>query len=67
MEYRNSGIMSSGIMQCWINDPATDGMDEKIKMAYILLITNIPALHHSIIPFSGRIQNQKYLYIFSKL
>ena len=30
-------------MQCWINGPATDGIDDKIKMAYILLKTNIPA------------------------
>jgi hypothetical protein len=25
-------------MQYWINGPATDGIDDKIKMAYILLI-----------------------------
>ncbi len=30
-------------MQCWINGPATDGIDDKIKMADILLKTNIPA------------------------
>ena len=28
-------------MQCWINDPATDGIDDKIKMAIILLKSNI--------------------------
>jgi hypothetical protein len=28
--------MGSGIMQCWINGPATGGIDDKIKMAIIL-------------------------------
>ena len=46
-------------MQCWINVPATDGIDDKIKMAYILLKTNIPVFHHSIIPFSGQIRKSK--------
>ncbi len=55
--------MGTGIMQCWINGPATDGKDDKIKMAYILLKTNIPAFHHSIIPFSGQIRKpKKHLY-----
>ncbi len=48
-------------MQCWINVPATDGIGDKIKMAYILLKTNIPAFHHSIIPFSGQIRKPKEL------
>ncbi len=30
-------------MQCWMNGPATGGIDDKIKMAIILLKTNIPA------------------------
>jgi hypothetical protein len=47
---------SERIMQCWINGPATDGIDDKIKMAYILLKTNIPAFHHSNIPFSEQIR-----------
>ena len=51
--------MGLGVMQCWINCPATDGIDAKIKMAYILLKTNIPTLHHSIIPFSGQIRKPK--------
>jgi hypothetical protein len=38
LEYWNSGIMGSGIMQCWINGPATGGIDDKIKMVNILLI-----------------------------
>jgi hypothetical protein len=67
MEYWKSGILGSGIMQCWINGPATDGIDDKIKMAYILLKTNIPAFQHSIIPFSGQIRKSKDLYIFSIL
>ncbi len=37
-------------MQCWINGPATGGIDDKIKMVNILLKTNIPSFHHSIIP-----------------
>ncbi len=31
MEYWNSGIMGFGIMQCWINGPATGGIDDKIN------------------------------------
>jgi len=55
-------------MQCWINGPATDGIDEKIKMASILLKTNIPTFLHFIIPFSGQIRKpQKNLYILSRL
>jgi len=46
-------------MQCWINVPATNGIDDKIKMAYILLKTNIPEFHHSIIPFSWQFRNPK--------
>jgi hypothetical protein len=53
MEQWNSGIMGPGIMQCWINGHATGGIDDKIKMANILLKTNIPSFHHSIIPFPG--------------
>jgi hypothetical protein len=29
--------MGSGKMQCWINGPVADGIDDKIKMAYILI------------------------------
>jgi hypothetical protein len=65
MEQWNSGIIGSGVMQCWINGPATGGIDDKIKMAIILLKTNIPAFHHSIIPFSGQIQNPQNISIFS--
>ena len=39
-------------MQCWINGPATGGVDDKIKMAIILLIrlrqTSVPPFHYSI-------------------
>jgi hypothetical protein len=59
MEQWNSGIMGSGIMQYWINGPATGGIDDENKMAKILLNTNIPSFHHSIIPFSGQIRNPK--------
>ncbi len=51
-------------MQCWINGPATDGIDDKIKMANILL--NPPAAdQHSIIPFSGQIRKPQKTSIFS--
>jgi len=53
LEFWNMGIMGSGIMQCWINGPATGGIDDIIKMDNILLKTNIPSFHHAIIPFSG--------------
>ena len=65
MEQWNSGVMGSGMMQCWINGPATGGIDDKIKMAIILLKTNIPAFHHSIIPFSGQIRKPQKTSIFS--
>ena len=32
MEQWNSGIMGSGMVQCWINGPATSGIDDKIKL-----------------------------------
>jgi hypothetical protein len=48
-------------MQCWVNGPATGGIGDKIKMPYILLETNIPAFHHSIILFSGQSQKPKSL------
>jgi hypothetical protein len=47
--------MGFGKMQCWANGPATEGIGDKIKIAYILLRTNFPEFHHSIIPFSGQI------------
>jgi len=54
---------SERIMQSWMNGPANCGIDDKIKMANILLKTNIPTFHHSIIPFPGQIRNpQKPLY-----
>jgi hypothetical protein len=65
MEQWNIGVMGSGIMQCWINGPATGGIDDKIKMASILLKTNIPTFHHSIIPFSGKIRKPQKTFIFS--
>jgi hypothetical protein len=46
-------------MQYWINGPATGGIDDKIKMVNILLKTNIPSFHHSIIPFPGQIREPK--------
>jgi hypothetical protein len=57
--------MGSGIMQCWINGPATSGIDDKIKMAIVLLKTNIPAFHYSI--FGVNSEAPKDLYILSRL
>jgi hypothetical protein len=53
------------MMQCWINGPATGGIDDKIKMVNILLKTNIPAFHPSIIPFPGQIRKPQKTSIFS--
>jgi hypothetical protein len=52
-------------MQGWINGPATDGIDDKIKMVNILLKTNIPSFHHSIIPFLEQIRKPQKAPIFS--
>jgi len=52
-------------MQCWIDDPATGGSDDKIKMANIHLKINIPLFQHSIILFSGQIRKSQKTYIFS--
>jgi hypothetical protein len=65
MEQWNSGVMGSGIMQCWISGPATGVIEGKIIMAIILLKTNIPAFHHSIIPFSGQTRKPQKTSIFS--
>jgi hypothetical protein len=65
MEQWNSGIMGSGTMQCWMNGPATGGIDDKIKMDIILFKTNIPVFHPSIIPFSGQIRKPQKTSIFS--
>ena len=46
MEYWNTGIMGSGIMQCWINVPATDGVGDKIRMAYIIIHFKSARLSH---------------------
>ncbi len=65
LEYWNTGIMGSGMMQYWINGPATGGSDDKIKMTNILLQPNIPSLHHSIIPSSGQIRKPQKTSVFS--
>jgi len=65
MEQWNSGIMGSGMVQCWINGRATSGIDDKIKMVNILLKTNIPSFHPSIIPFPGQIRKSQKTSIFS--
>jgi len=53
-------------MQCWIDNPATGGIDEKIKMASILLKTNIPTFHHFINPFSGQIRKLQKKPLYSQ-
>jgi len=56
-------------MQCVINGPATGGIDDKIKMAIILLIrlrrTSVPQFHYSI--FGANSEVPKYLYIINRL
>jgi len=37
-------------MQFWVKGRATGGIGAKIKITYILLETNIPIFHYSIIP-----------------
>jgi len=57
-------------MQCLINGPATGGIDDKIKMVKILLKTNIPSFHPSIIPlfhFRRKFGGPKNLHILSRL
>jgi hypothetical protein len=54
-------------MKYWINDPATDGIWDKIKMAYFLLEPNIPTFHHSIIPPSGQIRNPKKIIYYQSV
>jgi len=66
LECWNNGIMGSGIMQCWVNGGVC--VDDKIKMANILLKTNLPVFHYSIIPYSRQaFKSQKMSYIFIKL
>ena len=52
-------------MQCRINGPFIGGIDDKVKMAIIFLKTNIPAFHHSIIPFSWQIRKPQNTSVFS--
>jgi hypothetical protein len=52
-------------MQCWINGPATGGIDDKIKMAIFFKKPNIPDFHHSIIPFPGQFRKPQNTSIFS--
>jgi len=53
-------------MQLWITDSAADGIDDKIKMAYILLIrlrrTIVPPFHYSIFAAYSIVQS---IYILS--
>jgi hypothetical protein len=66
MECWNTGIMGSGMMQCWINGPATGGSDDKIKMANIHLKNQysiVPPFHYSI--FGANSEVPKNLYILS--
>jgi hypothetical protein len=76
LEYGNNGFWpparrvndSERIIQCWINGPATDGIEDKIKMANIVLKTNIPSFHNSIIPIPGQIRKlPKKIYVLSRL
>jgi len=50
-------------MQYWVNGKIC--VDDKIKMANILLKTNLPAFHYSILEAS--VQASKMSYFFNKL
>ncbi len=50
-------------MQCRVNGKIC--VDDKIKMDNILLKTNFPVFHHSIIPYSGKRSNLIKFLIFS--
>ena len=52
-------------MKCWVNGPATGGIDDKIKIAIILLKTNIPVFHYSI--FGANSEAPNNLHILSRL
>jgi hypothetical protein len=65
-------------MQCWISGLVTGGIDDKIKMAIILLKTNIPTFSprrrlyepEATIPlfhFWGKFGSPKNLYILNRL
>jgi len=55
--------MGFGIMQYWVNGKIC--VDDKIKMANILLKTNLPIFHYSILEAS--VQASKMSYFFNKL
>ena len=65
LEKWNSGIMGSGMIQFWIDDPATVWRGNKIIMANIPSKANIPLFHHSTNPFSGQIQKSQKTSIVS--
>jgi len=66
VECWNNGIMGSGIMQYWVNGKIC--VDDKIEMANILLKTNLPVFHYSIIPFLRQaFEFQKMSHFFNKL
>jgi hypothetical protein len=53
-------------MQYWVNGKIC--VDDKIKMANILLKTNLPVFHYSIIPFLRQaFKPQKVSYFFKQL
>ena len=61
-------------MQCWINGPATVGIDDTTRCLSFWTASGEPAFsprrrlyaggHHSIIPFSGQIRTPQKTYIF---
>jgi hypothetical protein len=64
----NDGIMEwwfFGIMQYWANGWIC--VDDKIKTTNILLKTNFPVFHPSIIPCSMEMPKPKKPYIFNKV
>ncbi len=63
LEWWNAGIIGSGIMKYWVNGKIC--VDDKIIMANILLKTNLPEFHYSIL--EARVQASKNVLYFHKV
>ena len=64
LECWSAGIMGTGIMECWVDGRIR--FHDKIKMDNILLKTNIPVFHHSIIPYVRQKSEPQKTNLFSK-
>jgi len=53
-------------MQCWIDDPATGGIEDKIKMANICLKNQysiVPTFHYAIFETNSEVLKNIYILI----